>query len=250
MCLLGWESGGAGWQWRRQLWVWEEELLAECTGLLHDIVLHTNISDSWMWRHDIIGGYSVRGAYSLLTTMDVVTTLGVSNLIWHKQVPLKVSVLAWRMLHNRLPTKDNLVARNIISLDARFCVTGCGEPETVNHLFLSCPVFAPLWTLVRSWLGIGPANAELLHDHFAQFVGSLGGSRNRRSFLQLVWLCCTSVLWHERNNRVFKAAGTTIQQMLHKVKVCTYWWLKAHNANLSINIHLWWSSPLVCLGID
>ncbi|GAU19761.1 hypothetical protein TSUD_78870 [Trifolium subterraneum] len=87
MCLFGWENGGAGWQWRRQLWVWEEELLVECTGLLHDIVLHTNISDSWIWRHDISGGYSVREAYSLLTTMDVVTTLGVSDLIWHKQAP-------------------------------------------------------------------------------------------------------------------------------------------------------------------
>ncbi|GAU15300.1 hypothetical protein TSUD_03680 [Trifolium subterraneum] len=132
------------------LWVWEEEFLAECTSLLYAIVLHTNISDSWIWRHDISGGYSVGGAYSLLTTMDVVTTLGVSDLIWHKQVPLKVSVLAWQLLRNRLPTKDNLVARNIIPLDARFCVTGFSEPETANHLFLSCPVFAPLWTLVRS----------------------------------------------------------------------------------------------------
>ncbi|GAU50260.1 hypothetical protein TSUD_409060 [Trifolium subterraneum] len=34
MCQLGWEEDGAGWQWRRQLWVWENELLAECTSLL------------------------------------------------------------------------------------------------------------------------------------------------------------------------------------------------------------------------
>jgi hypothetical protein len=23
MCELGWEEGGAAWQWRRQLWTWE-----------------------------------------------------------------------------------------------------------------------------------------------------------------------------------------------------------------------------------
>ncbi|GAU41540.1 hypothetical protein TSUD_140710 [Trifolium subterraneum] len=102
----------------------------------------------WIWRHDIGGGYSVRGAYSLLTTLDAVTTAGVSDLIWHKQVPLKVSVLAWWMHHNRLPSKDNLVERNIIPSKAHFCVSGCGEPEPVNHLFLSCHAFAPLWTLV------------------------------------------------------------------------------------------------------
>ncbi|MCI17738.1 70 kDa peptidyl-prolyl isomerase, partial [Trifolium medium] len=122
------------------------------------------------WRHDIGGGYSVRGAYDLLTTLDVVDADATSDLIWHKQVPLKVSVLAWRILRNMLPTRDNLVARNIISHDARFCVTGCGEPETASHLFLSCPAFAPLWSLVRSWIGIFSVEPESLHDHFVQFI--------------------------------------------------------------------------------
>ncbi|GAU20182.1 hypothetical protein TSUD_352460 [Trifolium subterraneum] len=250
MCELGWEEGGAGWQWHRQLWVWGEELLLECTGLLLATVLQTNSSDSWIWRHDIGGGYSVRGAYSLLAAREDGTTTGSADLIWHQHVPLKVSVLAWRLLHNKLPTKDNLVARDIIPQEARFCVNGCGEPETANHLFLAYPVFEPLWSMVRAWLGIAPADTEVVQDHFAHFVASLGGSRPRPSYLQLVWLCCISVLWHERNNRVFKATGTTVQQMLDKIKLCTYWWLKAHNVHLGINTHRWWSSPLVCMGID
>ncbi|CAJ2629641.1 unnamed protein product [Trifolium pratense] len=130
---------------------------------------------------------------------------GSTDLVWHKQIPLKVLVLALKLLRNRLPTKDNLEARNIIHHDACFCVNGCGASETVDHLFLSCPVFAPLWTMVRSWLGVVATDAEMLQDHFVQFVNCSGGFRARRSFLQLVWLCCVSVLWHERNNRVFKA---------------------------------------------
>ncbi|GAU51172.1 hypothetical protein TSUD_412070 [Trifolium subterraneum] len=250
MWELGWGEGGAGWQWRRQLWVWEEEMLEECLGLFYSTVLQTNIPDSWIWHHDTSGGYSVRGAYSLLTTTDGGTTTGASELIWHKHVPLKISVLAWRLFRNRLPTKDNLGARNIIPLDARFCVNGCGEQETANHLFLACPVIAPLWGMVRSWLGVAPAGTELVQDNFVQFVASLGGSRIRRSCLQLVWLCCISVIWHERNNRVFKAVGITIPQMLDKIKLCTYWWLKAHNASMGINTHRWWSNPWVCMGID
>ncbi|GAU48395.1 hypothetical protein TSUD_405400 [Trifolium subterraneum] len=102
MCALGWEEGGAGWQWRRHLWVWAEKLLAECRGLLLDIALQTNISDSWIWQTDIGGGYSVRDAYSRFTALADGTTTGASDLIWHKQVPLKVSVLAWRLLRNKL----------------------------------------------------------------------------------------------------------------------------------------------------
>ncbi|MCI48421.1 helicase-like protein, partial [Trifolium medium] len=88
---LGWAEGGAAWQWCRQLWVWEEEMLGECTGLLNDIVLQTNSSDLWIWRHNNGGGYSVRGAYAILTTTEAGTITDSSDLIWHNQVPLKVS---------------------------------------------------------------------------------------------------------------------------------------------------------------
>ncbi|MCH80408.1 cytochrome P450 [Trifolium medium] len=176
----------------------KRSMLGECRNLLYDIVLQPNISDHWLWQHDTGGGYYVRGAYNLLITMDAHDADVTSNLIWHKQVPLKVSVLAWRLLHNRLPTKDNLATRNIISHESQLCVTGCGGLETAHHLFLSCPIFAPLWGLVRSWIGMSSADPVLLQDHFIRFIHSSGGLRARRSFLQLVWLCCISVIWTER----------------------------------------------------
>ncbi|GAU39054.1 hypothetical protein TSUD_396590 [Trifolium subterraneum] len=108
----------------------------------------------WVWRPDLSGGYSVQGTYDLLTSMGGQAMAATTDLIWHKLVPLKVSVAAWRLLRNRLPTKDNLVRRHIISQGAHLCVDGCGAPETAKHLFLSCPVFAPLWGLVRNWIGI------------------------------------------------------------------------------------------------
>jgi len=33
------ERGGEVWQWRRRLWVWEEELVAECRILLANVTL-------------------------------------------------------------------------------------------------------------------------------------------------------------------------------------------------------------------
>jgi hypothetical protein len=130
------------------LWVWEEELLGEFRSVLANFVLQPDIIDRWVWRYDPDDGYSVRGAYKILTELDAQDTADTSDLIWHKQVPLKVSVMAWRLLRNRLPTKDNLVRRHIIPPDAGMCVTGCGGVETTHHLFLSCPVFSPLWSLV------------------------------------------------------------------------------------------------------
>jgi hypothetical protein len=126
----------------------------------------------------------------------------------------------------------------------------CGGLEIAQHLFLSFPVFASLWGLVWSWIVVSSVDPVLLQDHFLQFIHSVGGVRARRSFMQLVWLCCISIMWTEGNNRVFKATIATIQQMLDKVKLHLLWWLKTHHVTLGINTHTWWSSPFICLGID
>ncbi|MCI27557.1 cysteine-rich receptor-like protein kinase, partial [Trifolium medium] len=74
--------------------------------------------DLWQWRPDPISGYSVRGAYQILTSQPLVAVDEIDDLIWHKQVPLKVSILAWRLLRDRLPTRVNLAHRGIITPDA------------------------------------------------------------------------------------------------------------------------------------
>jgi len=60
---------------------------------------------------DPSGGYTVRGAYDLLTAQELVVNDPALELVWHNQVPLKVSVFAWRLLRDRLPIKINLTDR-------------------------------------------------------------------------------------------------------------------------------------------
>jgi hypothetical protein len=128
-------------------------------------------------------------------------------------------------------------------------VTGCGGVETMQHVFLSCPCFAPLWGLIRSWVDISTADPLSIQEHFVQFTDSAGGYRARRSFLQLLWLCSIWVVWHERNSWIFKAKESMVFQMLYKVKVHSLWWMKTCNLSIGLNSHMWWSSHFVCLGI-
>jgi hypothetical protein len=79
-----------------------------------------------------------------LTSQEFVPLTVVEDFIWHKQVSLKVSIFAWRLLRDRLPTKANLVTRGIITKEANFCVSGCGAVESAQHLFLSCSTFGSL----------------------------------------------------------------------------------------------------------
>jgi len=89
-----------------------------------------SIVDRWRWVHDPITGYSVRGTYQYLTRSVTHVEYALSEAVWLKQAPLKVSVFVWRLLRNRLPTKDNLVRRRVLHHDDTACVGGCGIQET------------------------------------------------------------------------------------------------------------------------
>ncbi|GAU50553.1 hypothetical protein TSUD_281270 [Trifolium subterraneum] len=147
MFSLGWGSDGEAWQWRRQLRVWEEDLLRECQSLLLTISLQAQFFDRWQWQPDPDKGYTVRGAYQLLTPQVTATMDEAEKLIWHSQVPLKVSIFAWRLLRDRMPTKANLVTRGILFLAVQFCTSRCGEIESAHHLFISCSTVGSLWAL-------------------------------------------------------------------------------------------------------
>jgi len=121
--------------WRRQLLAWEEESVRECSVLLLNIVLQDIVEDTRRWLLDPIHGYLVRGAYRFLTTSGELADRSSVLDIWHRYIPSKVSVFLWRLLRNRLPTKDNLVRRNVLSHTEAVCVSGCGSRETTTHLF-------------------------------------------------------------------------------------------------------------------
>jgi len=42
-------------------------MVGECRAILLDIILQVNSPDEWMWLHNQGDGYTVRGAYQLLT---------------------------------------------------------------------------------------------------------------------------------------------------------------------------------------
>ncbi|MCH92691.1 cysteine-rich receptor-like protein kinase, partial [Trifolium medium] len=65
MTSLGWEAGGEAW---------------------------ASSLDLWQWQPDPIKGYSVQGAYQLLTSQQSVSLDAAADLIWHKHVPLKCRV--------------------------------------------------------------------------------------------------------------------------------------------------------------
>ena len=114
--------------------------------------------------------------------------------IWNKEVPLKISLFAWRLLRDRLPTTDNLIKRHILLPNAQLCVGGCGMMEDAKHLFLSCDFFGKLWYDISHWLSYNIVFPEHVSDHLYQF-GTLGGfSKINCSAFHLIVILCVGDL--------------------------------------------------------
>lgn len=62
--------------------------------------------------------------------------------LWNSHAPFKAQVTTWRLMWDRLPTKDNLVRRGVgaqVELDCCCCKR---EIETVTHSIINCPKIA------------------------------------------------------------------------------------------------------------
>ena len=78
-----------------------------------------------------------------------------------------------------------------------------------------------------------------LNDHFLQFSHMAALSRSSHSFFKIIWLAYVWVIWKERNNRVFINKAPDRYTILNKVKLNSFFWLKAHLFTFAFEYHDW-----------
>jgi len=158
--------------------------------MLCNVFLQIHCSDLWVWLPDPLTGYTVKGAYTLLagdnTSLDVVAP----NAIWQRHISLKVSLFIWCLVRDRVPTKDNFYKCCIIFVEDQLCISGCGQLETVGHLFLDCSLFGSLWYDVYRRLGIVTVFPINMSYHLNQFGYFVGISKSYRVWMVMIWSAC------------------------------------------------------------
>jgi hypothetical protein len=144
--------------WRRNLFQWDSVLLQQLIELLESVTLSL-VDDSWVWLPDPEGTFSTNSAYKYLAEelhrvdeLEPEVAL-VFYRIWESLVPSKAIALSWKLLHDRIPTRDNLDFRHILAPDAPRNYVGCvGVVESSIHLFLHCSSAMEVWyELFRLW---------------------------------------------------------------------------------------------------
>lgn len=116
--------------------------------------------------------------------MEVVIALFLS---W-KRTPSMLQVFAWKLLLNRLPTRKNLFSSGVIPVQdptTLLCGLCEGGKESVDNIFVLCPIASRIWYSVCWWLGWEQVLPESVLGIFQLFL-SLDGSARIRHCLNLI----------------------------------------------------------------
>ncbi|WJX67033.1 hypothetical protein P8452_51532 [Trifolium repens] len=252
-----WSPGvGSGWNlsWRRNLFVWETTLLEELMVLLGPIVLSTE-RDDWGWRPEQGGGFTVNSTYSLVVNLLIerrTVTLAQElafKAIWKCSAPSKVAGLIWMILHDKAPTRDNLIRRQIISENGgqQGCVFCGNQFETAQHLFLYCPVTMQIWERVFAWL-----NLHFLLPHnilsLLIYVATTPGTKYLRRGLVMIWCAVIWSVWRHRNRIVFENGVLDGVELLDDIKVASWkWWIGRGSSSPPCLFYEWKAEPVLCI---
>ncbi|GAU38905.1 hypothetical protein TSUD_119710 [Trifolium subterraneum] len=216
-------------RWRRNLFQWEEDEVTHLMNLLDSVTL-SNEEDGWRWTPDPEGIFSVNSAFGLFSR-EIGEAPNLSSLekrifsfIWKSPAPSKVTVFIWQLLHNRIPTKDNLFLRGVIQQGTGCNCVWCGEVlESATHLFLHCRVMIGVWYEIFKWLGVVlvmPPNLFYLLD----CVNVVTSSKKARNGFLLIWNTAIWSIWRMRNNIIFNGITKEPWELVEEVKVLSWKW--------------------------
>ncbi|XP_075099232.1 uncharacterized protein LOC142176070 [Nicotiana tabacum] len=147
-----WEVNSWNPSLRRNLNDWEFDDFVTLLGSLHTSSTITLGRDKLRWGSSRSGAYSIRASFQALSSRKEMIDQWPWKLIWRTKMPPKISVFCWITLNGACLTHDNLIRRGF-QLASR-CYMCQSNSETINHLFLHCPVATDIWSMFLSLFGL------------------------------------------------------------------------------------------------
>ncbi|XP_024961356.1 uncharacterized protein LOC112501856 [Cynara cardunculus var. scolymus] len=204
------------------------------------------INISWRWALTSHGNFSVS---SIRAAYDANSLLQVSfrNSWWVTRVPSKINILAWRLLHKRLPTKINLAKRGVVCLSSLCPLCDCVE-EDEEHLFIGCSISRQLLKDLCKWwkVDIGQVNSiDNLLDRSAEVAGNFSC---KKAFIGVMYGFFW-IIWNLRNRKTFSVPSqTTATFFAGQLQAYSFFWFKNRvpKVVMATSWIEWCNSPMSC----
>ncbi|KAL5165238.1 putative ribonuclease H protein [Glycine soja] len=230
-------------KWRGNLFDHEQGEVVDFMEVISNAQIQPQMQDTLRWTADPSGLYSTRLAYRLLITAN--TNLPQANIyktIWRLNIPPRAAVFSWRLIKNRLPTRHNLLKRNV-PIQEHTCPLCGSYQEEAGHLFFNCKLTSGLWWESMRWNRmVGPLAASPA-SHYAQFCDGFGAGKNQNRWHRW-WIALKSSIWKHRNFLIFQGKRFEPPKVLEDALFLMWSWLKSKDKNFCTSFN-YWSSNLV-----
>lgn len=200
---------GRGWNWN----MLHNLIPVEVTNKLASFVLSpvSEEEDTFGWKYDTSGVFSIRLAYELITKTESSTEQPDWQLIWHLSVPMRICMFIWLLTHGRVMTNVERARRGLTSNIA--CLFCAGYQEDCNHLFRFCKEAQSVWETQLDRGIVAKLNGLSWKDWLS---ANLHG--DRRFGLSKTWparfAICAWWIWKWRNEGVFNDRRIALE---HKI---------------------------------
>ncbi|XP_057802933.1 uncharacterized protein LOC131018226 [Salvia miltiorrhiza] len=199
------------------VWHFSEDFFVQFPDTVCDILLLPigESEDLRFWKHSVRGDVTAALAYSHACHSFPKVHWG--DWIWENYIPVRRSIVCWRIIQNRLPTLDVLIRQGILGPN-RCSICGAAE-ETISHLFWECSVVRPIWRDFLGWFhqddfGHCPDIHSFLVSAWNAKFSSQVNSFWKLGVLSLLWR-----IWEGRNRVVFNDDSFDPRAVMSFVKV-------------------------------
>jgi hypothetical protein len=172
-------------------------------------------SDYFKWNLTTSGLFSVRSLY--LHLMDTQTPF-LHKKLWKIKIPLKIKIFLWFLQKGVVLTKDNLAKRNWKGSQKCTC---CNMNETIQHLFIECPLSKTIWRIIFFATNLTPPRS----------IGHMFGTwlhNQHKELRNLIWVGVSAIcwaIWRCRNDVIFNKLKTnSIMQVIFRGAFWLRYW--------------------------
>ncbi|GKD53611.1 RNA-directed DNA polymerase, eukaryota, partial [Tanacetum coccineum] len=200
----------------------EEQQLEHLVALLDSVIL-SNSNDRWVSDLNGDGVFRVKDVRNLLDEFflpraDIPTR-------WVKNIPIKVNIFAWKLALDRLPTRANLVQRNVVT-ESQSCPLCDAILEDTSHLFFNCSLARDVTRLLCHWGNLGVQTFSSYAEWLVWF-NSVRLASNLKVILEGVFYVTWWSLWNFRNQLLFASKKPRKVSIFDDIVLRSFCWCKA-----------------------
>ncbi|GKC10333.1 RNA-directed DNA polymerase, eukaryota [Tanacetum coccineum] len=214
----------------------EQHQMSDLVSMLESIVLSSS-NDRWVCGLSNDGDFKVKDIRIFLDDLFLPHS---EPTRWIKAMPIKINIFAWRARKDCLPTRMNLVQRDI-NIDSVLCPVCVTNDEDAHHLFFRCDLAQHVLRRLCRWWDLDTYGWSSFHDWLSWFSTIRFPSKSK-SLLEGVFYVSWWHIWRFRNRTVFDDKAPNRSEIFDDIVLSSFNWSK-YRCHFSFSWTDWLKNP-------